>query len=97
MKIRAGQNITVTEDGEDVFINAPVINKTVMKHGPFMISGDSVEILAGEHIEISSAHPDKLTIKVNIDREKARIADLEKRVENFEKVVASLLRKKYVD
>jgi hypothetical protein len=94
MKLREGQNIKIVEDGDDLFISAPTINKMVMKHGPFTIQGESVEILAGEHVKISSTHPDKLAISVNIDKEKARIAELEQRIVNLEKVILSILKSK---
>lgn len=94
MKLRAGENVRIVEEGEDVFIHAPALNKMVLKHGPFTIQGSTVEILAGENVKISSAHPDKLSISMNIDKEKARIADLESRISNLEKVIVSLLKPK---
>jgi predicted RNA-binding protein with EMAP domain len=92
MKIREGENIKVVEDGEDVFIHAPLTNKTTLKHGVFTLQGDAIEILAGEGIQIKTAHPNKMTFSVNMDKEKSRIVTLEKRVENLEKVIADLLK-----
>jgi hypothetical protein len=92
MKIREGQNIKVTEEGEDVFISAPVINKTVVKHGPFILLGECIEIFEGEHIRFQTAAPNKLTVSANIDKEKLRIVDLETRVKNLEKVIVVLMK-----
>lgn len=97
MKIREGENIRVVEEGEEVFIHAPLVNKTVVKHGPFRLTGDEIELFAGEHIRITTASPNKLTISANVDKEKARIADLETRVKNLEKVIVSLIKKEKED
>lgn len=92
MKIREGENIKIVEDGDDVFVHAPLVNKTTLKHGVFTIQGDAVEIVAGEFIKISTAHPNKIIISAQIDKEKARIISLESRVANLEKVITDLLK-----
>lgn len=94
MKLRAGANVQIIEEGEDTFIHAPTINKTVIKNGAFTLSGEAIEIIAGEHIRITTAGKDKLTITADIDKEKLRIIELEKRVTNLEKVIVSLITPK---
>jgi hypothetical protein len=90
--IRAGKNIEIIQDGEDTFINAPVINVTVLKSGVFKVSGDAVEVIAGDGIKITTTHPDKLIISANIDKEKLRIVELEKAVKALQIVIADLLK-----
>lgn len=92
MTLRAGENIRIVQDGEDTFIHAPLTNKTTMKQGVFLVQGDAVEVRGGEHIRVTSINPDVLVITVDIDKEKARIVDLERRVKNLEKVIADLLK-----
>jgi hypothetical protein len=94
MKLREGENIQIVEDGEDVFIHAKLLNQTVLKSGPFTLSGRDIEIVSGEHIRISSAHPNTLIITANIDQEKARIADLTARVKNLETVISILWKER---
>lgn len=96
VELCAGDNvrIQVDPDTKQIFISAPAINMTRLKHGPFSLIGEMVEIEAGPNIKINSVHPNKLIIGADITREQLRILELEKRLENMEKVVATLLKDK---
>lgn len=94
MKIRQGENIKVVEDGEGVFIHAPLTNKTTLKLGAFTLQGDVVEVEAGEGIRLKSIHPNKLIISSDTDKQTCRIIELESRVRALEVVIADLLKVK---
>ena len=94
MKLRAGVNIVILEDGGELFISAPLINRTVLKNSAFTLSAECIEFIAGEHIRFATTGKDKLTITADIDKEKLRILELEKRVTNLEKVIVSLITPK---
>ena len=89
-----GWNVTLTTDDKKVIISAPNINKTTLKNGPFLLSGEHIVIEAGKNIIISSVHPNKLIIGADISKETLRIVDLEKRVSNLEVALSSLLKRK---
>jgi len=96
VEICAGDNVKIQADPEtkQIFISSPTLNYTRIKHGPFMVQGEFVEIESGPNIKINSVHPNKLIIGSDISREQLRILELEKRLENMEKVVATLLKDK---
>lgn len=93
VQLCAGENIKITADPETqrVIIEAPTLNNTRLRNGGFVVSGQEIIIDAGRNIVITTAHPNRLIIGVNIDKEIARIIELEKRVENFEKAIALLI------
>jgi hypothetical protein len=93
----AGENIKITIDGDKTIISAPQLSNTNIKNGPFMLSGQCVEIEAGKNIKISTSHPNKMIIEADFAKELVRIVDLETRIASLEKVIASLLRKKNDD
>lgn len=87
-----GENIQLLVKDKEVFISAPSLNKTNLKIGDFNVSGNEVEILAGRNIVLTTAHPNRLTIGADFDKEKAVILRLEKRVENLEKIIAKFIK-----
>lgn len=89
-----GENIQIFEKDKELFISAPTLNKTTLKVGDFVVSGNEVEIIAGRNIILTTAHPNQITIGADLDKEKATILRLEKRIENLERVVAKLLKDK---
>ena len=96
IEICAGDNVQITADADNgrLFISAPNINKTNLKQGPFLLSGEHIEICAGKNIEITSIHPNTLIIGADISKEQLKIIELNKRIENLEKVIAVLLKDK---
>jgi hypothetical protein len=96
VRLCEGENVKIVVNGEtrDVYISAPVTNKTNIKHSEFMLTGDYVEIEAGRNIIITSTHPNKLTIGADFDKDRAKILALEERIINLEKAVASILKGK---
>lgn len=95
VQICDGDNICIfTDKDNNIIISAPQINKTNIKNGEFLISGDSVEIEAGRNISITTVHPNKMIIGADFDKENAKIRHLEDRVSNLEKAIALLLREK---
>jgi hypothetical protein len=88
-----GENVKIDLDKEgNLFISAPAINHTSMKIGDFVVAGNTVEIEAGRNVHLTTAHPNKLIIGCDLDKEKAIIVRLEKRIENLERVIAKLLK-----
>ena len=80
-----GDGIKIVADTESkrVILSAPNTNKTTLKVGPFTLTGDAVEVAAGDNVRISSVHPNKLTISADIAKETARIVELEKQVKEM--------------
>jgi len=76
---REGDGIKITADPAtgQVILAAPNTNKTTIKQGPFTLTGDCVELVAGSNIRITSAMPNRIIIAADIAKETARIVDLE--------------------
>ena len=89
-----GENIKLLQKDKEVFISAPSINKTTLKVGDFVISGNVVEVIAGRNVVLTTAHPNQLTIGADLDKEKATILRLEQRIENLERMIVKLLKDK---
>jgi hypothetical protein len=99
VELCAGENVKVQVDPEtkQIFISAPAINLTRIKNGPFSIMGEQVIIEAGKNIVINTIHPNKMVIGADISKEQLKILNLESRIENLEKVIATLLKDKKND
>lgn len=89
-----GENISIIERNNELFISAPSINDTRLRHKEFVISGKEIEIESGRNVHITTTHPNKMIIGCDFDVEKATILRLEKRIENLERVIAKLLKEK---
>ena len=89
-----GENIKLLVKDKEFFISAPSINKTNLKVGDFVVSGNEVEIIAGRNVVLTTAHPNQLTIGADLDKEKATILRLEQRIENLERMIVKLLKDK---
>ena len=94
LQLCPGENVDIFEKDGEVFISAPSLNKTNLKVGEFIVSGNEVEILPGRNVVLTTSHPNRLTIGVDLDKEKAIIIRLEKRIENLERVIAKMLKDK---
>lgn len=90
-----GENIKIYIDKDNnLYISAPELNHTKLKVGDFVVSGNDVEVEAGRNIHLTTAHPNKLIIGCDFDKEKATIARLEKRIENLERIIAKMIKGK---
>ncbi len=95
VQICEGENIKIYLDKDkNLYISAPEMNFTNLKVGDFKIAGNEVEIEAGRNIHLTTSHPNKLIIGCDLDREKATIARLEKRIENLERIIAKIIKGK---
>ena len=54
--IRAGDNVNiiVDPDTKQCIISAPVSNQTSIQQGPFLLKGESIELISGNNIKMVS-------------------------------------------
>lgn len=86
--------ITVDQDNKKIIFSAPTLNHTRLKNGAFEVSGEYVELVAGDNIIIKTAHPNKVIIGSNIDKYIVALLELQKRFDNLEKVVLEHIKKR---
>lgn len=98
LPVETGNNIEIDFTTDRTIISA--VNTTTLKNGPFTISGESIEIIAGRGIQINTKMPNIITISVDDTKEFFRVKELEKanselskRLENIEKAILNLTRK----
>jgi hypothetical protein len=93
IELAAGRNIEVKASGNKVFIEAPQLNQTRIKHAEFDLQGDYIEIRAGKGIHLSSISPNVLVISSQHNEIEAQYIDLQKRFENLESLVLKQIKK----